>query len=107
MSDIELPRTPPYGPVGTSLIYEDAKVRIWETLVDPGDAQPMHHHVYPYVVVCIEPGDHRITSLDGEVRHTHELPGDVVVREPAIHKLENVGATRSRNRLIELKTEAL
>ena len=102
-SEAELPRSGPYGPIGTSVLHEDEQVRIWETLVEPGDEQSLHEHTLPYVVVCIEGGRNRITALGGEVRETDERPGDVVVRGPAIHKLENIGETRYRNRLIEIK----
>jgi quercetin dioxygenase-like cupin family protein len=100
----ELPRSEPYGPIGTSVLHEDERVRIWETLVEPGGEQPMHEHTLPYVVVCIEAARNRITSLAGESRETDEQPGDVVVRGPAIHKLENIGETTYRNRLIEVKS---
>jgi quercetin dioxygenase-like cupin family protein len=105
LPDAQLPRVPPHGPIGTSILHEDERVRIWETLLEPGQELPMHEHLLPYVVVCIEGADNTQTALDGTVRELHERPGHVVVRDPAVHKLENVGTTRYRNRLIELKSE--
>jgi len=105
LPDPQLPHVPPYGPIGTSVLHEDELVRIWETVLEPGQELPMHQHLLPYVVVCIEASHNTQTALDGTVRELHEQPGGVVVRGPAIHKLENVGTTRYRNRLIELKSE--
>jgi beta-alanine degradation protein BauB len=98
-----LPHEPPYGPIGTRIIYEDERLRVWEVEVAPGERQPLHEHTVPYIVICIEGGRNRITSLDGTVRETDEQPGDVVVLGPAIHELENIGTTLYQNRLIELK----
>lgn len=99
----ELDNDSPYGPIGTRILYDDERVRIWEVDVAPGDKQPLHYHTVPYVVICLEPGRNRITAEDGTVRETDEQRGDVVVLGPAIHQLENIGTTHYRNRLIELK----
>ena len=97
-------KTEKYGPVGTSVVYENDLVRVWEVLLEPGEKQEMHQHFLPYVVVAIEPGNNRITSLDGETRDTVEVPGHVVYQDPGqIHELHNVGTTRYRNRLVEIK----
>ncbi|MDQ3375489.1 MAG: cupin [Actinomycetota bacterium] len=96
--------TEKYGPVGTSVVFENDLVRVWEVLLEPGEKQEMHQHVLPYVVVAIEPGNNRITSLDGEMRDTVEVPGHIVYQDPGqIHELHNVGTTRYRNRLVEIK----
>ncbi len=93
-----------YGPVGTSVVFENELVRVWEVLLEPGEKQELHQHTLPYVVVAIEPGNNRITSLDGETRDTAEVPGHVVYQDPGqIHELHNVGTTRYRNRLVEIK----
>lgn len=93
-----------YGPIGTSILYENDVVRVWEVLLEPGETQRMHHHTLPYVVIAIEGGQGRITSIDGSVRYTDEHPGDVVFQAPGqIHELANVGRTRYRNRLVEVK----
>lgn len=96
-----------FGPIGTSVLFENDLVRVWEVVVEPGDKQKMHHHTLPYVVVAIEPGNNRITSIDGETRETVEVPGHVVFQDAGqIHELHNIGKTRYRNRLIEIKQPA-
>ncbi len=97
-------KTEEYGPVGTSVVFENDLVRVWEVLLEPGEKQELHQHTLPYVVVAIEPGNNRITSVDGETRDTVEVPGHVVYQDPGqIHELHNVGTTRYRNRLVEIK----
>lgn len=93
-----------YGPVGTSVVFENEQVRVWEVLLEPGEKQELHQHKLPYVIVAIEPGNNRITNIEGEVRDTHETPGHVVYQDSGqIHELHNVGTTRYRNRLVEIK----
>ncbi|HEY1566040.1 MAG TPA: hypothetical protein VGF68_03450 [Solirubrobacteraceae bacterium] len=94
------------GDVGTSIVFENDQVRIWEVALDPGQSQPWHLHAHPYVIVAIEPGSNRMDFLDGgEPREMEETPGRVVYRDPGrVHMLTNQGTTRYVNRLIELKT---
>lgn len=93
-----------YGPVGNSVIFENDLVRIWEVLLEPGEKQELHQHELPYVIVAIEPGNNRITNIEGETRDTDERPGGVVYQDSGqIHELHNIGTTRYRNRLIEIK----
>jgi quercetin dioxygenase-like cupin family protein len=73
-------------------------------VLEPGERQGLHHHTLPYVVIGIEPGHNRITSIDGQTRETNEQPGNIVFQEAGqIHDLANIGTTRYRNRLIEIK----
>jgi beta-alanine degradation protein BauB len=91
--------------VGTSIVFENDHVRIWEVALDPGESQPWHLHEHPYVIVAIEPGSNRMDFLDGgDSREMEETPGRVVYRDPGrVHMLTNQGQTRYVNRLIELK----
>lgn len=93
-----------YGPVGTSVVFENDLVRVWEVVLEPGEKQEMHQHTLPYLIVAVEHGNNRITNIEGETRDTAEAPGNVVYQDPGqIHELHNVGTTRYRNRLIEIK----
>ena len=93
------------GDVGTSLVFENEQVRVWEVVLEPGQCQPWHLHHHPYLVVAIEGAHNRMDFLDGgEPRELHETPGRVVYREGGRpHMLTNQGQTRYVNRLIELK----
>jgi quercetin dioxygenase-like cupin family protein len=96
------------GDVGTSIVFENEQVRVWEVKLEPGESQAWHLHRHPYLIVAIEPADNRMDFLDGgEPREMHETPGRVVYREAGRpHMLTNAGSTRYVNRLIELKGAA-
>lgn len=46
----------PLGGVGTTVLYEDDDVRIWEMNLEPGEASDLHHHEHDYFLV-IDSGD--------------------------------------------------
>lgn len=46
----------PMGGVGTTVLYEDDDVRIWEMNLEPGEASDLHHHEHDYFLV-IDSGD--------------------------------------------------
>ncbi len=93
------------GPIGTSVVFENEHVRVWEVRLEPGETQAWHKHRHPYLIVGIEGADNRMDFLDGsEPRRMHETPGRVVFRSAGkVHMLANEGTTRYVNRLIELK----
>ena len=93
------------GDIGTSIVFENEHVRVWEVRLEPGEVQAWHAHRNPYVIVGIETADNRMEFFDGsETRHMHEPAGHVVFREAGkVHMLTNEGTTRYVNRLIELK----
>jgi predicted metal-dependent enzyme (double-stranded beta helix superfamily) len=93
------------GDVGQQVVFENDQVRVWEIVLEPGEQQPWHQHLNPYVVVALAPADNRIDPFDGgEPRLVHEQLGSVVYREAGeVHMLTNRGTTRYHSRLIELK----
>jgi hypothetical protein len=65
-------------------------VRVWSVTLDPGQRQPWHQHLLPYLIVPLTEGSNEMTFDDGRVRETHEKPGDAIWREPGIpHELLN------------------
>ncbi|MEH1015583.1 cupin [Micromonospora sp. CPCC 206060] len=93
------------GAVGQQVVFENDQVRVWEITLEPGEQQPWHHHLNPYLVIALEAADNRIDALvGGDPRLVHEAIGGVVYREPGeVHMLTNNGTTRYRSRLVELK----
>ncbi|SMD26569.1 cupin domain-containing protein [Kibdelosporangium aridum] len=93
------------APVGQTIVFENEHVRVWEIVLEPGEQQPWHQHLNPYVVISLGPADNRIDPFDGgEPRLVHEPLGGVVYREPGeVHMLTNRGTTPYHCRLIELK----
>lgn len=97
-------------PVGSSILFEDDQVRIWEAEVAPGETLPIHVHDLDYVTVALTEGDVEVSEADGTVRRGHRVPGDVQVTKVGSgqkHVLKNVGSGPYRNRIIELKQHGL
>lgn len=94
-----------YAPVGHKLILENALVRVWETLLYPGEEHPLHHHTLPYVEVMIEGGSTQWEWADGHISLQDSPPGQVRYYEAGdIHTLKNTAEVRYWSRTVELKT---
>jgi len=106
--------------VGSSVLFEDDKIKVWEFKLEPGEQTPVHTHEMEYVFYVIngstlevfDSGSEFVTSLDfadGDVLPLR-LEGDELVvignealRIPATHSARNAGATPYRELLIEKK----
>jgi beta-alanine degradation protein BauB len=95
---------PQYAPVGTRVVFENDRVRVWEIELQPGQTLPMHRHELDYVFVVVSGGRTTVEWEDGR-RETHEhTAGSVMWRQaPHAHALTNDGEQPYVNRLIELK----
>lgn len=86
------------GRVGTRLLSETERVRVWEIRLAPGERIGFHRHVLDYFWTAVTPGRARSHAEDGavveafysagETRHFKYGKGD-----HKIHDLENVGDT--------------
>ena len=86
------------GCVGTKLLSEDDRVRVWEIRLRPGERIGFHRHVLDYFWIAVTPGRARSHQQDGstveseyeagETRHESYGPGEFKV-----HDLENIGGT--------------
>src|SRR3979411_1808074 len=95
------------GPIGDKIVFENEFVRVWSLALDPGQRQPWHQHLLPYLIVPLTEGKNEMTFDDGRVRETREKPGEVIWREAGIpHELLNCSDWQYRNVLIEIKTPA-
>ncbi len=105
MNNDILPEGTKLSPVGSEIILENDKVRVWGLHLPAGEIQDWHKHDLPYIVVPIVPSDNNVMVFaDGRERETVETPGDALWREPGVpHKLENRGTIDYQNVLIELK----
>ena len=84
------------GRIGTRLLSETARVRVWEIRLAPGERIGFHRHVLDYFWTAITPGRARSHTEDGSVVEAIYAAGDtrhfVYGRgEYKIHDLENVG----------------
>jgi mannose-6-phosphate isomerase-like protein (cupin superfamily) len=94
----ELERAPGNHDIGTSLLFENDRVRVFRLRLEPGERAPFHIHDAEYFWTVVEPGrglqrladgtsvvrDYRI----GETRFLEPSP-----ENPLIHDQENVGDT--------------
>lgn len=93
------------NPIGTELIFEDDKVRIWQIVLEPGQEAPVHTHHLDYTTITIEPSTLERLNGDGSIDRSVGTPGKVSrwYRSTRTHGLRNVGTTRFRNVIVELK----
>jgi mannose-6-phosphate isomerase-like protein (cupin superfamily) len=94
--------------IGTSLWFENERVRVFEVRLDPGQRGPFHVHDRDYFWTVVEPGrglqrfpDGTYVVRDyhlGDTRFLDHGPGQALV-----HDLENVGDTPLRFVTVELK----
>jgi quercetin dioxygenase-like cupin family protein len=84
------------------LKLDNARVRVLEATLKPGDKEKTHSHP-AYVVYVIEGGKVRNHASDGAVTEAELTTGDVLYRDPLTHWAENIGKTTIRLVLVELK----
>jgi quercetin dioxygenase-like cupin family protein len=85
-----------------ALRLENARVRVLEATLKPGDKENTHSHP-AYVIYVIAGGKVRTHGADGTVTEAEFKTGDVIYREPVKHWAENIGNTTIRLELVELK----
>ena len=81
---------------------DNARVRVFESTLKPGDKEALHSHPASIVYV-IEGGKFRNHRADGTVTEGELKTGDVQYREPTTHWAENIGTNTTRLIIVELK----
>lgn len=103
--------------VATTKLLENDKVIVWEMVLEPGESSGLHTHEHSYIIQVIEGSMLRASGVDGEdyggidfkTDETYWVDvedGEVIVgdlRAPATHDATNIGATRYRELLVEVK----
>lgn len=98
----------PIGNVGGRVIFEDEKVRMWELVLEPGEASDLHHHEHDYYLIIFEgdlvagvtPPDSPLDSFVGKVP---EAGNTVSIPKGATEWAVNVGEKTYREVIVELK----
>jgi hypothetical protein len=103
----ELAAAPNNHDLGTSLWFENDRVRVWEVLLQPGERGPFHAHTSNYFWTVVEPSrglqrfaDGTFVVRDyevGETKYLEHTPATAL-----IHDLENIGATLLRFVTVEI-----
>ena len=103
----ELTAAPGNYDLGTTMWFENDRIRVWEVLLQPGERGAFHAHTTNYFWTVVEPSrglqrfadgtfivrDYRL----GETRYLEHTPETAL-----IHDLENVGETTLRFVTVEL-----
>lgn len=89
--------------VGSHLVYEDSRVRVWTLELAPGEETPVHQHACDYVYVVISGGSTETRYADGSRDPRTDHVGESF-NHPAgqPHSLLNTGTARYRNIIVEL-----
>lgn len=103
----ELREAPGNFAVGTSLWFENERIRVWEVRLEPGERGPFHNHTRNYFWTVVEgsrglqrfaDGTYAVRDYqEGDTRYLEHTPEDSL-----IHDLENVGDTVLRFVTVEL-----
>ncbi|MEV7966616.1 hypothetical protein AB0O34_11620 [Sphaerisporangium sp. NPDC088356] len=103
----ELAKAPENRVVGTTLLFENERVRVWELALVPGQRAPFHIHSIDYFWVAADPGPVVQRVSDGtitEVVHDRNQVKYFTFRngETLVHDLENIGDAPIRYITVEL-----
>ena len=92
------------GPVATRVVFENQDVKVWETDVGPGEAFPMHHHAYDYVLFITSDATLELQDYGGQPS-VLPVADHIAVFIPGggTEKYSNVGKTRFTEVLVEVK----
>jgi beta-alanine degradation protein BauB len=94
-------------PVGTTLLFENDQVRVWEMVLPPGAECQPHRHQHDYLMLYSTPSTIEATLDDGRPVLQHLDAGMVAYRavgqaglEP--HAISNAGPAASHHFVVEL-----
>ena len=108
------------GTVGTTKLFENDDIIMWDFVLEPGARTPCHTHEHDYVWYVIEGTTLEVYDRNDTYLGAFEAPtgavfplrleGDELVttngsglRAPATHSARNAGPTRYREILVESK----
>ena len=103
-----MPRARTISPgVGTKLLFENDRVRVWDLRLRPGQSTGLHRHTCDYLYVVVGDGKLQARDAGGKGAPARKMKdGTVRFREiptEDVHEAVNVGDTPWRNIVVELK----
>ena len=93
----------PLGEIGTEVLMENERVKVWNLLIEPGQRTSWHRHDLDYVIVVTEGTTLQVTFDDGRVEDRDYKLGDICFFPRSTHYVANTGNSRYQNVIIELK----
>ena len=99
------------GAVGSVLVSETDRVRVWHLRLPPGKRCAFHRHVLDYFWTCHSHGRARGYFEDGRIIDVSHFPGDTKhlsygEGEYMLHSVENIGDTELLFTTVEFKQSA-
>lgn len=110
------------GGVGSTVVFENDKVKVWNFELQPGEETPMHRHDHSYIWYAISGGPLGVSDEHGNDLGVFEVPTGAVFnirhngneleilssigrgdKFPLTHKAKNIGDSPYREILIEFK----
>ena len=101
--------TAPANEVGTKVLFENERVRVWDLALAPGESLAKHIHRTDYFFIVESGGLIRFADPDNpadfhDVQFNDDQVTFVPVSEGKVdNRLTNIGDKRHRNYVIELK----
>lgn len=89
--------------VGTKLVLENERVKVWEFTLAPGETFPEHTHDLDYFFYVIEGSTLEVTRRDRKDTVSLEAGGVYFRVKGDTHSATNAGPTRYHEVLVELK----
>ncbi len=93
--------------VGTKLLFENDRVRVWDLCLQPGESTGLHRHECDYLYVVIGGGTLQGKNADGSNKPAQAMSdGEVHFRGidgEDVHEAVNIGDGPWRNIVVELK----
>jgi hypothetical protein len=98
------------GDVGTRLVWENERVRIWEMVLEPGERSAVHEHSLDYLLVPLA-GDRIGVEVEADSAGAYRDSGDFAVpvgkatfvARGGVETAVNTGRETYREILVELK----
>lgn len=105
--------------VGTTKLFENDHIIVWDFQLDPGESTGVHTHTHPYFFQVVQGSTLAISDeardslgdIEFRTGSTHSLTienGELVAagggRVPVTHAAKNVGTTSYHEILVELKS---
>ncbi len=99
-----------FGDIADIVLFENARVRIWEMKLPPGQEGPVHRHELDHILVQIS-GDRRAVVPEPDTAGEYDayeeadvVPGNCFyVQRGGIERARNVGTQAYHEIIIELK----
>ncbi len=93
------------NPIGTDLIYEDERIRVWRIDLAPGEVADFHTHELDYTTVVVEGDVVERPNDDGTTDRITVKPGQLMRWYDGTrrHGLKNAGTKPFRNVIVEVK----